>query len=180
VNCGHPQQLREYDHATLREPRPGCDPAHTLEQGQADRSEAAAPGKTRLGRSAPTCWSEGRTRDLAMFNLAIDGKRRGCDIVALRVEDIAPNGYAIERATVRQKKTGQPVKFEFTEQTRQAIDDCVKAGRKPGEFCSQAVLIVTDAFQRGSTLGLCPNGWRASGWTQSASVRTHYGEPKRP
>jgi hypothetical protein len=115
-----------------------------------------------------------------MFNLAIDGKRRGCDIVALRVEDIAPNGYAIERATVRQKKTGQPVKFEFTEQTRQAIDDCVKAGRKPGEFCSQAVLIVTDAFQRGSTLGLCPNGLRASGWTQSASVRTHYGEPKRP
>jgi hypothetical protein len=60
---------------------------------------------------------EGRTRDLAMFNLAIDSKLRGCDIVALRVEDVAPNGYAIERATVRQKKTGQPVKFELTEQT---------------------------------------------------------------
>jgi hypothetical protein len=43
-----------------------------------------------------------------MFNLAIDSKLRGCDIVALRVEDVAPNGYAIERATVRQKKTGQP------------------------------------------------------------------------
>jgi integrase len=70
-----------------------------------------------------------------MFNLAIDSKLRGCDVVALRVEDVAPNGYAIERATVRQKKTGQPVKFELTEQTRQAIDDYVKAGRKkPGEF----------------------------------------------
>jgi integrase len=78
---------------------------------------------------------EGLTRDLAMFNLAIDSKLRGCDVVALRVEDVAPNGYAIERATVRQKKTGQPVKFELTEQTRQAIDDYVKAGRKkPGEF----------------------------------------------
>ena len=70
-----------------------------------------------------------------MFNLAIDSKLRGCDIVALSVEDVAPNGYAIERATVRQKKTGQPVKFELAEQTRQAIDDYVKAGReKPGEF----------------------------------------------
>jgi hypothetical protein len=38
---------------------------------------------------------EGRTRDLAMFNLAIDSKLRGCDIVALRVEDVAPSGYAV-------------------------------------------------------------------------------------
>jgi hypothetical protein len=57
---------------------------------------------------------EGRTRDLAMFNLAIDSKLRGCDVVALKVEDIAPSGYAVDRATVRQKKTGQPVRFEST------------------------------------------------------------------
>jgi len=63
---------------------------------------------------------DGRTRDLAMFNLAIDSKLRGCDVVALRVEDVAPSGYAVDRATVRQKKTGRPVKFELTEQTRQA------------------------------------------------------------
>jgi hypothetical protein len=49
-----------------------------------------------------------RKRDLAMFNLAIDSKLRGCDVVALKVEDIAPHGYAVERAMVRQKKTGQP------------------------------------------------------------------------
>src|SRR5471030_1182293 len=49
-----------------------------------------------------------RKRDLAMFNLAIDSKLRGCDVVALKVEDIAPHGYAVERATVRQKKTGVP------------------------------------------------------------------------
>jgi integrase len=72
---------------------------------------------------------------LALFNLAIDSKLRGCDIVALRVEDVAPSGYAVDRATVRQKKTGRPVKFELTEQTRQAIDDYIKvAGKKPGEY----------------------------------------------
>src|SRR5438477_1570466 len=77
----------------------------------------------------------GKVRDLAMFNLAIDSKLRGCDVVALKVEDVAPNGYTIDRATVRQKKTGRPVKFELTDQTRQAVDDYLRAtGKKPGEF----------------------------------------------
>jgi hypothetical protein len=48
--------------------------------------------------------AEERTRDLAMFNLAIDSKLRACDVVALKVEDVAPNGYAVDRATVRQRK----------------------------------------------------------------------------
>jgi integrase len=78
---------------------------------------------------------EGRTRDLALFNLAIDSKLRGCDVVSIKVEDVAPRGFALDRATVRQKKTGYPVKFELTEQTRQALDDYIKAARKqPGEF----------------------------------------------
>src|SRR5437660_12587464 len=78
---------------------------------------------------------EGNMRDLAMFNLAIDSKLRGCDVVALKVEDVAPSGYSVDRATVRQKKTGQPVRFELTEQTRQAVDDYLRlAGKKPGEF----------------------------------------------
>ncbi len=78
---------------------------------------------------------EGRTRDLAMFNLAIDSKLRGCDVVSLKVEDVAPHGITVDRATVRQRKTGHPVRFELTEQTREAIDDHIKAGgKKPGEF----------------------------------------------
>ena len=78
---------------------------------------------------------EGRARDLAMFNLAIDSKLRGCDIVAIRVEDVAAGGYTADRATVRQKKTGRPVRFELSEQTRQAVDDYLKAAnKKPGEF----------------------------------------------
>ncbi len=77
----------------------------------------------------------GRTRDLALFNLAIDSKLRGCDVVSLKVEDVAPHGYAIDRATVRQRKTGRSVKFEITEQTRQAVDAYLKANRKkPGDF----------------------------------------------
>ena len=63
-----------------------------------------------------------RTRDLALFNLGIDSKLRGCDVVSLKVGDVAPHGYAVDRAMVRQRKTGHPVKFEITEQTRQAID----------------------------------------------------------
>jgi len=53
-----------------------------------------------------------------------------CDIVALKVEDVAPNGYAADRATVRQRKTGQPVRFELTEQTRQAVDEYLRAAGK--------------------------------------------------
>jgi integrase len=79
--------------------------------------------------------AEERTRDLAMFNLAIDSKLRACDIVALKVEDVAPNGYAADRATVRQGKNGQPVRFELTEQTRQAVDEYLRAaGKKPNYF----------------------------------------------
>jgi integrase len=77
---------------------------------------------------------ERRTRDLALFNLAIDSKLRGCDLVALRVDDVAPNGYAIDRANVRQKKTGRPVRFELTEVTREALDDYLRVSdRKPGQ-----------------------------------------------
>ena len=74
-------------------------------------------------------------RDLAMFNLAIDSKLRGCDVVAIKVEDVAPNGYAVDRAMVRQRKTGRPVRFELTEHTRHAIDAYLKSSRKkPAEF----------------------------------------------
>jgi integrase len=78
---------------------------------------------------------EGRARDLAMFNLAIDSKLRGCDVVAIQVADVATGGYTADHATVRQKKTGRPVRFELSDHTRQAIDDYLKAiGKRPGEF----------------------------------------------
>ena len=85
---------------------------------------------------------EQRIRDLALFNLAIDSKLRGCDVVALKVDDVAPNGYCADRGSVRQRKTKRPVRFELTEQTRQAVDDYIRtAGKKPGEFLFTASLV---------------------------------------
>ena len=70
-----------------------------------------------------------------MFNLAIDSKLRGCDVVAIKVDDVAAGGYTADRATLRQKKTGRPVPFELTEPTRQAVDEYLRAAKKkPGEF----------------------------------------------
>ena len=105
-----------------------------MEQGQADRGQTSLRPK-HVWSIRTRLLLEGRIRDLALFNLAIDSKLRGCDVVSVRVEDVAPNGYTMDRATVRQKKTGRPVKFELTDQTRQAIDDYLKAaGKKPGDF----------------------------------------------
>ena len=78
---------------------------------------------------------QGRQRDLALFNLAIGSKLRGCDVVAVRVDDVAPSGYAMDRATIRQRKTGRPVRFELTDQTRIAIDEYLRlTGRNAGQF----------------------------------------------
>jgi integrase len=62
-----------------------------------------------------------RPWDLALFNLAIDSKLRGCDLVRLRVRDVVHGDQVVSRATVLQRKTGQPVRFELTEQTRDAV-----------------------------------------------------------
>ena len=68
----------------------------------------------------------GKTRDLALFNLAIDSKLRSCDLVALRISDIATGGNIRERAMIVQQKTGRPVQFELTEQTRKAVHAWLK------------------------------------------------------
>ena len=75
---------------------------------------------------------EQQIRDIALFNLAIDSKLRGCDVVAIKVDDLAPNGYAVDRATVRQRKTGRPVRFELAEQTRHSIDEDIGGRQEAG------------------------------------------------
>ncbi|MCG9057113.1 tyrosine-type recombinase/integrase [Laribacter hongkongensis] len=60
-------------------------------------------------------------RDLAMFNLAIDSKLRGCDLVNLRVRDVTHGNQIRSRAMVVQRKTQHPVQFELTEPTRTAV-----------------------------------------------------------
>ena len=124
---------------------------------------------------------EGRVRDLAMFNLAIDSKLRGCDVVAIKVDDVAAGGYTADRATVRQKKTGRPVRFELTEQTRQAVDEYLRAtNKKLGEFLfagrrGPQKSITTRQYAR------LVSDWIGSvGWIRGYMGRIHCDAPKRP
>ena len=65
-------------------------------------------------------------RDLALFNMAIDSKLRGCDLVRLKVIDIFASGQVKERASVLQSKTQKPVRFEITEGTRTSVEQWIK------------------------------------------------------
>ena len=62
------------------------------------------------------------TRELALFNLAIDSKLRGCDLVTLRISDVAQSNRVSSRAIIMQQKTHRPVQFEITEQTRDSLE----------------------------------------------------------
>ena len=88
-----------------------------------------------------------RTRDLALFNLAVDSKLRGCDLVALRVHDVQGIRMA-SRAIVMQKKTQRPVQIEITEQTRDAVAAWIAAAHpKTGAiFVSEPRVSVTASF----------------------------------
>ena len=100
-------------------------------------------------------------------------KLRGCGVVTMKVEDLAPSGYPLARATVRQRKTGRPVRFELTEQTRQAVDDYLKAtARCQANFCSPAAGGLVRPRQYGSTRGSSQNGSRASDWSRTSLPRT--------
>jgi len=70
-----------------------------------------------------------RIRDLALFDIALDSKLRGCDVVSLRVADIVAAGAIRQRAIVIQQKTGRPVQFEITETARRSIADWLKVRR---------------------------------------------------
>lgn len=98
-----------------------------MDTNSSDRSHHREPwnkGKL-VGQKAPFkpkgVWSmparltqEHRTRELALLNLGIDSKLRGCDLVALRVRDLQHGGQLAPRAIITQHKTGRPVQFEIT------------------------------------------------------------------
>jgi len=78
---------------------------------------------------------EGRTRDLALFNTAIDSKLRGCDLVRLRVADVYLGDGVRLRTTIIQQKTGWPVPFELTETTRETLAAWLKLrGLRAGDW----------------------------------------------
>jgi integrase len=76
-----------------------------------------------------------RRRELALFNLAIDGKLRACDLVKLRVRDVCHGGGMASRAIVLQQKTRRPVQFEITEPTREAVSAWISHAGLTAERC---------------------------------------------
>jgi len=78
---------------------------------------------------------DSRVRELALFNLGIDSKLRGCDLVGLKVRDICHGDQVASRATTVQHKTQRPVQFEITPATRDAVQKWIKrAGLRPEDF----------------------------------------------
>lgn len=97
-----------------RRTMPSCYRGHIVGQKPPLKPREVWSIRTRLQVS-------GAERDLALFNLAIDSKLRGWELVAVTVGDIALSGSVRDRAVIVQRKTGRPVQFEITEQTRAAV-----------------------------------------------------------
>jgi hypothetical protein len=79
---------------------------------------------------------EGRVRELVLFNLGIDSKLRGCDLVGLKVRDVCHGHQVAARAIVMQHKTQRPVQFEITQATRDAVPDQASEAEAGGTSCS--------------------------------------------
>ncbi len=114
-----------------------------------------------------------KTRDLAMFNLAIDSKLRSCDLVKLQVRDVAHGTQILKRAMTLQQKTQQPVQFELTAQTREALSTWIQqANLNSGDFLfksrsKHASHISTRQYAR------IVSGWVASIGLNPAEYGTH-------
>jgi integrase len=79
--------------------------------------------------------AQDRIRELALFNLGIDSKLRGCDLVALKVRDVCHGDQVATRAIVLQRKTQRPVQFEITAAAREAVQAWIKhVGLKSEDF----------------------------------------------
>jgi site-specific recombinase XerC len=82
---------------------------------------------------------EGRVRELALFNLGIDSKLRGCDLVSLKVRDVSHGDQVATRAIVMQHKTKRPVQFEITAVTREALQAWIKQPALKPDDCDLTI-----------------------------------------
>jgi len=114
-----------------------------------------------------------KTRELAMFNLAIDSKLRSCDLLRLQVRDVAHGIQILKRAMILQQKTQQPVQFELTAQTREALSIWIQQAKLiSGDFLfksprKQAAHISTRQYAR------IVSDWVASIGLNPADYGTH-------
>ena len=114
---------------------------------------------------------EGRIRELALFNLGIDSKLRGCDLVGLRVRDLCHGDQVATRAIVMQHKTQRPVQFEITPATRDALQAWIKhAGLKAEDY------LFPSRIHESPHLGTRPYARILSGWVDELGLdRADYG-----
>jgi integrase len=121
-----------------------------------------------------------RARELALFNLAIDSKLRGCDLVGLQVRDVFQGSHVAPRAIVMQKKTQRPVQFEITEQTRDAVGAWIAAARlKPEQFLFPSRMSASPHPRLGSIPGSCGPGRDRLGLIQRLTALIQCDEPSR-
>ena len=121
-----------------------------------------------------------RTRELALFNLAIDSKLRGCDLVGLRVHDVVQGSHVAARAIVMQKKTQRPVQFEITEQTRDAVAAWIATAHlKPEQFLFPSRVSESPHLRPGSIPGSSGPGWGQLGSTRRPTAPIQCGAPSR-
>ena len=114
-----------------------------------------------------------KARELALFNLAIDSKLRGCDLVRLRVEDVAAAGEVKSRASIVQQKTGRPVQFELTEQTRTTVAALIQRHDLRGpDFLFQSRLAASPRLSTRQYARLV-QGWVKSIGLNPATYGTH-------
>jgi hypothetical protein len=103
---------------------------------------------------------ERRLRDCALFDLAIDSKLRGCDVVKIRIGELVSGGRMRARATVTQQKTGRPVQFELLEAARSSLQAWLE--RRGGTIEDYAFPRAAPTTHATSALGSMP-GWWTSG-----------------
>jgi hypothetical protein len=102
-------------------------------------------------------------RDLVIFNLAIDSKLRACDLVKLRLDDICAGSKVRHRATIVQKKTGRPVQFEITEQSRNSVEapGYRRSGLPAPDISSQVDFTQGPTYPRANMPDWCIAGLKA-------------------
>ena len=123
---------------------------------------------------------EDRVRELALFNLGIDSKLRGCDLVCLKVRDICHGDQVAARAVVMQQKTQRPVQFEITQATREAVQTWIKqAGLRSDNFLFPSRIHRSHIWGRGSTLEFLMAGSRSLGLIPQTTALTRCDEPRR-
>lgn len=113
------------------------------------------------------------TRDLALFNLAIDSKLRGCDLLALRVSDITQGNSVLPRAIVMQQKTQRPVQFEITEQTRSTLAAWIEQAHLTGTRYLFPSRVITSPHLSTRQYARIVDAWVKSIGLDSAAYGTH-------